>query len=138
MRVTRETWILAAICLVDLITTLWFVRHGGASEGNPVMNFYLQQGVLPFVVAKCVLFLGPLLVLEWARRRNPRFVLTMLRVGIALYLGLYGAVVWRINTGDAAREVAEAQIAAVQRWAALPPTREEIALLRAQVMSTAR
>lgn len=134
-KVARESLVLAAICLADLITTLWFVHHEGASEGNPLMNYYLEQGVIPFIAAKCVLVLMPLAVLEWARRRKPRFVQAMLRVGIVLYLGMYGAVVWRINAPGHEPPLSDAHLSAIRRWAALPPTREEISQLREQLVS---
>lgn len=95
--ISRESWIIAAICAADLVSTLLFVHHYGAREGNPLMNFYLQKGVVPFILAKCAMFLFPIMIIEWARRHNPRFVLRMARFAIAAYIGLYAVVVAKEN-----------------------------------------
>jgi hypothetical protein len=130
MRLARETWLMAGICIADLVTTIWFVNSHGASEGNPLMNYYLQMGVVPFIAAKMVFFVGPLVVLEWARQKRPLFVRNMLRVGIALYLGFYGTVVWRINKPHDSEHLTQAQIAVLESWASAPVTKQEIAMLR--------
>jgi hypothetical protein len=97
MRPSRETLIVAAICLLDLVSTLFLVQTQQASEGNAVMNYYLEQGVGAFIAAKCLLFVPALIIAEWYRRRNPRLVIRTLRVVIVLYLGFYSAVVYRAN-----------------------------------------
>ena len=117
MRIMRETWLMAAICIADLTTTLWFVGRFGAAEGNPLMKYYLELGTLPFVLAKLTLFLVPLAILEWARQRNPRFVTGMLRVGIVLYLGSYATVVWNVNARAGAEE---RDRKALDAWASRP------------------
>ena len=119
MKVSRESMILAAICAADLVTTLWFVNVYGGAEANPLMRYYLERSTALFVVAKVILVCGPLAVLEWARRMT-QFVTGMLRTAIALYLCLYGTVVWRINSANAARNPSPAELAAVEHWAAHP------------------
>jgi len=99
--VSIETLILAVICLLDLVSTVYWVRHIDAEEGNPLMAFYLHHGgVAAFAIAKAILCFGPLAVAEWARRHHPRFVHAALRCGIAGYVGLYGLGVFHINKGD--------------------------------------
>jgi hypothetical protein len=95
--ISRESWIIAAICVADLVSTLIFVHHHGAREGNPLMDFYLQKGVIPFILAKCTMFLFPIVIIEWARRHNPDFVRRMARFAIAAYIGLYVVVVAKEN-----------------------------------------
>jgi hypothetical protein len=97
MRPSRETLIVAAICVLDLVSTLFLVQHRVASEGNAVMNYYLQMGIAPFVGVKCLLFIPALLIAEWYRRRNPRLVIKTLRLVIVLYLTAYTTVVYRAN-----------------------------------------
>lgn len=100
--VSVETVILAVICLLDLVSTVYWVGHIDAEEGNPLMAFYLTHGgVAAFAAAKGVLCFGPLAVAEWARRHHPRFVHAALRCGIAGYIGLYGLGVHHINRGNA-------------------------------------
>src|SRR5690349_18512926 len=132
-KIAKESWLLAAICVADLITTLWFVRGGGAIEANPIMRHYLDLGVLPFILAKSTMVLGPLAILEWARTRRPRFVTSMLRVGILLYLGSYGAIVWRINQPDQYEEMTPAQSIAFHRWVSSPVSDRELVEWRAQL-----
>jgi len=95
--ISRESWIIAAICVADLVSTLIFVHHHGAREGNPLMDFYLQKGAVPFILAKCAMFLLPIAIIEWARRHNPDFVRRMARFTIAAYIGLYMVVVAKEN-----------------------------------------
>ncbi|MCS6829336.1 MAG: DUF5658 family protein [Armatimonadota bacterium] len=95
--ISRESWIIAVICVADLVSTLIFVHHHGAREGNPLMDFYLQKGVIPFILAKCTMFLFPIAIIEWARRHNPDFVRRMARFAIAAYIGLYVVVVAKEN-----------------------------------------
>jgi hypothetical protein len=49
------------------------------------------------VGAKIALLLGPLSVLEWARKRNPRFVSGALRGAIGAYLVMYGIGFYKLN-----------------------------------------
>src|SRR4051812_14922973 len=97
MKLSREGACILAICVADLITTIWFVRGHGAEEANPLMRLFLEQGLITFVLAKGVFCVGPLALIEWARNQHPFFVKCALRTGIALYLGFYGMVVWKIN-----------------------------------------
>lgn len=96
-RISRESWIIATICLVDLVLTCIWIRGHSAREGNPIMNFYLQHGMPMFVASKLALIAGPLLILEWARHKRPQFVTRVARFTIAAYLGAYGIMFLRVN-----------------------------------------
>lgn len=126
MRIARESWIITAICIADLITTLWFVGIHGAGEANPIMRFFLLQGVIAFILAKCLLFVGPLVILEWARCQRPVFVRSMLRVAIAGYIGMYGVGVWKINAQARAGIPSDREIDAIIRQCAIPVTKEDV------------
>ncbi|MDO8585994.1 MAG: DUF5658 family protein [Armatimonadota bacterium] len=89
MSLMRETWILMAICLLDLATTLGLTAGRRFTEGNPIMSYYLELGVWAFVGAKLLLVVMPLIVAEYSRRFKPRFVRTMLRFAIAAYVAAY-------------------------------------------------
>ena len=97
-RIARETWALAFIGGLDLITTIVFIRHQGAEEANPLFHRYWQMGIPVFVLAKMILLLIPLAVLEWARQRRPRFVRIALRVGITAYVAMYGVGFTQLNS----------------------------------------
>ncbi|MCW5933835.1 MAG: hypothetical protein KIT45_05950 [Fimbriimonadia bacterium] len=92
-----ESWAIMLICIADLLTTLVFLKHGMAEEGNPVMKFYLDQGVWAFIAAKALLVLGPLTVIEWARRRRPITVRWLARGAVAGYVGIYASLFLHVN-----------------------------------------
>jgi hypothetical protein len=99
--IALESYALAAICLLDLATTLFWVSYRNAAEGNPLMAFYLHHGGVPaFIAAKLVLCAMPLFVVEWARRMRPHFAHSLLRFGIVAYLTLYVLGVVHVNHVD--------------------------------------
>ena len=107
MKIARETWLLGLICTIDMLLTAWLLGRGVAREANPVMRFYVDMGLPTFVAVKTLLYFAPLFVLELIRPRRPRFILALLRVGIAAYLIVYGIGVLGVNTsamGVAAQE----------------------------------
>jgi hypothetical protein len=97
MSLTRESQVLIIICLLDLLSTLMLVSHGGASEGNPLMSFYLRIGVWAFVLVKLALVFLPIFIAEWSMRYRPKFVRMMLRTAIATYVGMYLLVFLSVN-----------------------------------------
>ena len=99
MTLTRESKVLIAICVLDLASTLLFLRHSGALEGNPLMSFYLKYGVGTFVIVKLALIILPVFVAEWSRQYRPQFVRFMLRIAIAAYVGAYMVVFLTLNVG---------------------------------------
>jgi len=111
MKIAKETWVILFIGVVDLISTIMFIQNHGAEEANPIFRRYWEMGLLAFIFAKMALLLGPLVVLEWARKRNPRFVYWSLRGAIAAYLVLYGIGFIRMNT----------PVAHAEEVTALPP-----------------
>lgn len=114
MKLTRESQILITLCIVDLVTTLVLLRTDRATEGNPIMAFYLHYGVGTFVLAKLSLIFLPVFIAEWSRQYRPRFVKLMLRGAIATYAGIYLMLFLTINvptTTDAARHIPAAQSA---------------------------
>ena len=87
----RETWIMAALCMIDLVWTLWVIGAKLAVEANPVMLALLQHGVGWFIAFKCAYTFGPLILLEMVRRRHQDVVRRYLRFGIVLYAGSHAA-----------------------------------------------
>jgi len=107
MKIARESCILAAIGLADLVTTILFIQQCGAQEANPVFGYFWEMGLLAFILAKLFCMVGPLAILEWARRSRPVFVVRALRFAILCYLGAYSIGVLTLNSSQAkAREVA--------------------------------
>jgi hypothetical protein len=87
--ISGETAAIALICLLDLLTTLYWVSQGQAKEGNPVMAYFLNIGPGAFIIAKIVMFAPALVAAEWYRQYRPVFVTRLLRWVIAGYLFLY-------------------------------------------------
>lgn len=101
MRFSWESWLLALLCSIDMVTTAWMLNTRIASEANPIMGFYVSLGIPTFIVVKTLLFFGPLFVLEVLRRHRPRFIVGLLRAGILGYLLVYGVGVWQVNSASA-------------------------------------
>ncbi len=99
MTLTRESMVLIAICAFDLVSTLLLLNAKQASEGNPLMSFYLRYGIGTFALMKLTLVLLPIFVAEWSRQYRPRFVRFMLRAAIVTYLGIYLMLFLTINVG---------------------------------------
>ncbi len=87
--VSAETLWLSAICMADLLTTLYWVAQGSAREGNPMMAYFLEMGPGAFIAAKIFTFAPALALAEWYRPRNPRLILRLLRWVIFGYLAGY-------------------------------------------------
>src|SRR6266699_2705460 len=88
-RVAVESVIILAIGVIDLVTTLVWVRQAGAREANPIFRSYLDLGTPYFIAAKMLLLAGPIILLEWARRRRPAFTRLASRFAIAAYAFAY-------------------------------------------------
>ena len=97
-----ESYVILGICLLDLVLTYWLIHTKQATEGNPIMSYYLSNGIGMMIAAKMVLIAMPLFVAEWARRYRPQFVRRALRIAIAIYISLY--VIAFVNAGILACE----------------------------------
>ena len=51
-RVTLESLILVAICLTDMLVTLYYVMTGIATEQNPIMAACINRSPVVFVLVK--------------------------------------------------------------------------------------
>jgi len=92
-----ESWAIILVCTADLLTTIALLSRGLAEEGNPIMRYYLEHGLIPFALAKLVLVAAPVVIIEWGRRHRPRTVKTLARVGVLGYLTLYASMFFTIN-----------------------------------------
>lgn len=97
MKLTRQTYFLIIIGLLDLVSTIYLLSYAGAAEANPLMARLLSHGVGVFVLAKVALIVGPLAILEWARRYRPALANRALSLALYAYLGLYVLGVARAN-----------------------------------------
>jgi len=91
LNLAAETYALIVLCIADLLVSGWLIHTGRASEGNPIMDFYLEEGLGTMVLAKVTLVASGLFVAEWTRRYRPVFVRRAMRLALAAYLILLGA-----------------------------------------------
>jgi len=96
-KISKEGIVLTLIGIVDLFLTIYLVQYREASEGNPLMAYYLRHGIPAFIAAKFVLCAVPLFILEYARRQRPRLVTFCMRGVIAAYICSYGVGVSQMN-----------------------------------------
>lgn len=89
MAVAKETKLICLICAFDLAVTWVLIATGRFIEGNPIMKFYLQHGLLAFVAVKLFFIAVPLAIAEWYRRFNPKLVTGTLKLTMYAYLGFY-------------------------------------------------
>jgi hypothetical protein len=111
MKIAKESWILAAIGLADLFTTMTWVQNQGAAEGNPIFQYYLLMGPFWFALIKVVMIVSPIFLLEWARRHRPVFTAWASRGAILAYFGLYIVGVGRLNPQIVASHIPGSQVA---------------------------
>ena len=124
MRFSPQTMALAAIGIADLVSTLLFVGLANAAEANPLMARFLEQGPAPFIAAKLLLLAVPLVVLELARPKRPRFVGKAANAAIVAYVSLYIFGVAHVN----AREHRQVQFMAADTQAHIDQRREVLGL----------
>ena len=104
MTLMKESLILIAIGLCDLLYTLLLMGGRHATEGNPLMAYYLQFGVGAFVLVKLVLLFLPIFVAEWSKRYKPKFVKWMMRGAIAAYVASYLMMFVMLNVAPVAKD----------------------------------
>jgi hypothetical protein len=87
--VSGESICITAICLLDLVSTLYWVALGHAQEGNPLMAHFLNRGVVWFIAAKIATFVPGVIACEWYRTRRPEVARRAMRWVIFGYVVLY-------------------------------------------------
>ncbi|OFX13928.1 MAG: hypothetical protein A2Z18_08575 [Armatimonadetes bacterium RBG_16_58_9] len=88
-----------AVGIVDLSTTLFWVRTGQATELNPIMAAFLGAGTLPFVLAKLCTLAAYVTVTEWYRRkRGAGFARMAGNFTVTAYLSIYAVSFASVNS----------------------------------------
>ena len=95
--ISREAIILIGICVADTALTVALLAMGLATEANPIMAHYVEQGFGIFCLVKLGTLVPAVLAAELYRRHNPEFVRRVLRSGIIAYLGIYFAALFAVN-----------------------------------------
>ena len=97
LKVSTESLVLVAICLADMLLTLFFVVRGLAVEQNPLMAACLRHGTTAFVLVKLASFVPFVIAIELYRRRDAAFARLACRSAIALYLVTFVALTLGTN-----------------------------------------
>ena len=88
-RVNSETMTLVAICLADLVTTLYFMSCGAAYELNPLMAEALSYGVWAFIGIKLLSFVPFIVFIEMYSRNEPERARSITKMVSVVYLLIY-------------------------------------------------
>ena len=112
MQISRQTFLLFALNLLDAVLTVYWVKNGFATEGNHLMAGLLEMGTLPFLTVKTAIgAIAAAVLWHWGDLRLARIGLA---VTLAIYLGLMGV---HLFTGlSAAGLVSENTIHEVSVW----------------------
>jgi hypothetical protein len=84
-----EIYVFGAICLLDMLSTVYFYDRGLANESNPILSYWLKRSVTAFCVAKLLSFVPMLAACAYYRTRNAAFVVKALRIAMAAYITIY-------------------------------------------------
>tara|TARA_R100000700_G_C3155911_1_gene133190 strand:- start:5 stop:343 length:339 start_codon:yes stop_codon:yes gene_type:complete len=98
--ITSQLRTIVALTLIDLVFTIYWVGAGHATEANPLLNYFLNYGMVTFAFVKLALGLGSILILF----RNLNHWLVKLTVPMILFSYVWltlhhcrGIYYWLIN-----------------------------------------
>jgi uncharacterized membrane protein len=91
--------LLVVLGLLDLATTVLWLRTGHAVEANPVMAALLHAGLPVFILVKMCTLAAYVGVIRWYRRRNPEFCRAVGNFTFSAYLLIYVTSLWCVNRG---------------------------------------
>ena len=97
VRVSTESLILIAICVADMLFTLYFVLSGMAVEQNPLMAACIRHSPAFFVLVKMLSFVPFVIAVELYRRRNAAFARAACRWAIGVYVATFVALTLGAN-----------------------------------------
>ena len=96
-RVSIESLILVVVCMMDMLSTLFFVMRGCAVEQNPLMAACLRHSPMTFVVVKLLSFIPFVIAIELYRKKDPAFSRIVCRSAIVLYVVTFTALTLGTN-----------------------------------------
>lgn len=96
-KVSTDSLVLVAICLLDMFSTLFFVLKGIGVEQNPIMAVCMNHSPLTFVLVKLASFVPFVIAVELYRRKDPVFARFACRCAIVLYLVTFTVLTLKTN-----------------------------------------
>ena len=97
LRISIESIILVAICLADMLSSLYLIAIGVASEQNPLMAACLNHSPAMFILVKIASFVPFVIAVEIYRTKSPVFARAAVRCAIALYIVTFVALTLGTN-----------------------------------------
>jgi len=97
IKISTESIILVCICLADMLSTLYFVVNGMATEQNPLMAACIKHSPALFVFVKLMSFVPFVVAVELYRRRNPGFARRACLCAIGLYVATFVLLTAGVN-----------------------------------------
>ena len=97
IEISRESIIILAVCMLDLLSTVWLLSAGLATEANPLMAHLLDRSLALFCGVKMGTVFCLIALTEWYRKQHPIFVRSVMRFAIAGYLALYTVLLLKVN-----------------------------------------
>lgn len=85
----REIFALVCLCFLDMLTTLWWVETGRATEANPFLQWTFHFHPIVFVLVKLLSTLPACYFALRLAKRYPGFTTWLTRMVLATYLLLY-------------------------------------------------
>ena len=85
----REIFFLVLVCFMDMMTTLWWVETGRATEANPFLQWTFHFHPVLFVLVKLLSTLPACYFALKLAQRYPQFTTWLLRMVLAAYVFLY-------------------------------------------------
>ena len=95
--ISMESIVILLICTLDLVSTVWLLAAGLATEANPLMARLMRHSPALFCGVKMGTVFCLVGVTEWYKRYNPAFARCVMRTAIAVYLTTYLVLVIAIN-----------------------------------------
>ena len=88
MQISRQSFLLFALNLLDAFLTIYWIHYGYATEGNQLMAGLLDIGYIPFIGVKTAVGATAAIVLwHWGNLRLAKFGLTAVLI---IYISLMG------------------------------------------------
>tara|TARA_R110000824_G_scaffold252320_1_gene441072 strand:+ start:200 stop:517 length:318 start_codon:yes stop_codon:yes gene_type:complete len=95
-KIVRLVYILAIFILIDLTATLFWINHDLATEGNPLMAFFLEISPLLFVIAKLGLSSVGIWILYYFRKTFKNAIFKILLCLNLVYIAVFVYHLWGV------------------------------------------
>lgn len=85
----REAFVLLLVSFIDMMTTLFWVSTGRATEANPLLGWTFNHHPIGFVLVKMAATLPAIFLAPKLAQKYPAFTIWLLRAVIVAYVLIY-------------------------------------------------